>query len=51
MDVLSELMERGERSLAVNRRRWRADKGALHVPFCIRTPAGNCHGDRADLRR
>lgn len=33
IDVVSELMEHGEHSLAVNRRRWRRDQGALEAPL------------------
>lgn len=40
MDVVSELMEQGEHRLAVNRRRWRRDQGALEAPLCICTTAG-----------
>lgn len=43
MDAVSELMEQGEHRLAVNRRRWRRDQGALEAPLCIRTTAGYCH--------
>ncbi len=43
MDAVSELMEQGEHSLAVNRRRWRRDQGALEAPLRIRTTAGYCH--------
>lgn len=46
MDVVSELMEQGERRLAVNRRRWRRDQGALEAPLYICTTAGCLyHGD------
>ena len=43
MDAVSELMEQGEHRLAVNRRRWRRDQGALEAPLCVRTTAGYCH--------
>lgn len=42
MDAVSELMERGEHRLAVNRR-WRRDQGALEAPLCSCTAAGNSH--------
>lgn len=35
MDAVSELMEQGEHGLAVNRRRWRRDQGALEAHLCI----------------
>lgn len=35
MDAVSELMEQGEHRLAVNRRRWRRDQGALEAPLCV----------------
>lgn len=31
MDAVSELMEQGEHRLAVNRRRWRRNQGALEA--------------------
>lgn len=41
--VVSELMEQGEHRLAVNRRRWRRDQGALEAPLCFRTTGAYCH--------
>lgn len=43
MDAVSELMEQGEHRLAVNRRRWRRDQGALEAALCICTAAGSSH--------
>lgn len=40
MDAVSELMEQEEHRLAVNRRRWRRDQGALEALLFLCTPAG-----------
>lgn len=46
IDVASELMEQGEHRLAVNRRRWRRDQGALEAPLCA-APRIVCHWGEA----
>lgn len=51
IDVASELMEQGEHRLAVNRRRWRRDQGALEAPLCAAEDCLSLRGSNIlDLR-